>query len=544
MDDSKPADPRRRNFIENAGIPFAAAAITPSLLGLSSRAALPSVGTSYVETISQLRMLPTPAHFMMIMVSGHHRANDGGGGLFCWDPTYLPQYIADDGGTYILPSGHAEGKAGRWRRIFDGALNAHWFGALGDNTGRTPEDDGLDITAASWNIWPSYLTSHPANTPKYFGFHTETMPFSNTDSWDWIGIQLALFSVGERSGEVLVGAGVYQLTKTLFFSNGMHATLSGAGLYQTTLTKKSGCFDHSTILYLYRIGGVPTLIRGFNFSGPYGGGTTDFHLITQVNTNGVHFENCWLTTCNVGIYFIDNCGDNSVTHCSAEYCETVLSLDMNPENYHNDGGSDLHVEGCNFWQSAGGQHYTGIAVKGGTLHCVGSRFIGFNGASIMATIVTNRDGKSYAPTLLLSGNNFLGFNALSAALSGDGRSWVVSGNRFVGAAASFVASIPDRSSFTGNYIESTNNHACLNINHGAMHTTVSGNTFINSSGEAPFEGALVISAKPGVNYSTGCSHCVVVGNSCGAIPTTKTSAVLIDAGAESGNIIANNGTIE
>lgn len=66
---------------------------------------------------------------------GYRTPGDGGGGIFFWDPALA----ADDHGTAILPAGSL---VGGWRRLFDGAYNLLWFGAI-------PGDDSAAARAAN-----------------------------------------------------------------------------------------------------------------------------------------------------------------------------------------------------------------------------------------------------------------------------------------------------------------------------------------------------------------------------------------------------------
>lgn len=61
-----------------------------------------------------------------IEVLGYYKKGDGGGGLFYWDATSVE---TDNGGTIIQATGIT---TGRWKRVFDGAVNVKWFGAKGD----------------------------------------------------------------------------------------------------------------------------------------------------------------------------------------------------------------------------------------------------------------------------------------------------------------------------------------------------------------------------------------------------------------------------
>lgn len=58
-------------------------------------------------------------------VAGYAAVNDGGGGLFEYNPTSVQ---SDNDGTIIRPANGI----GRWHRLFSGPVNVKWFGAKGD----------------------------------------------------------------------------------------------------------------------------------------------------------------------------------------------------------------------------------------------------------------------------------------------------------------------------------------------------------------------------------------------------------------------------
>lgn len=67
-------------------------------------------------------------------VAGYYSAGDGGGGLFRWDSSDTSS--TDNGGTIITPTSGLS-SSGRWKRVYDGAVNARWFGvnpSQSDNT--------------------------------------------------------------------------------------------------------------------------------------------------------------------------------------------------------------------------------------------------------------------------------------------------------------------------------------------------------------------------------------------------------------------------
>ncbi len=74
-----------------------------------------------------------------VVVAGYYRPGDGGGGNFYWDATSTD---ANDAAITILPTGHSG--AGRWKRLYTGAISVRWFGARLDGS----TDDYAAIQAA------------------------------------------------------------------------------------------------------------------------------------------------------------------------------------------------------------------------------------------------------------------------------------------------------------------------------------------------------------------------------------------------------------
>jgi hypothetical protein len=88
-----------------------------------------SVGvTGQVATIAQLRTTNPALVPATINLQGYTAAGDGGGGLFYWNSTST---TADNGGTIIAVTGIT---TGRWIRIYSGAIDIRWFGAVCDDT--------------------------------------------------------------------------------------------------------------------------------------------------------------------------------------------------------------------------------------------------------------------------------------------------------------------------------------------------------------------------------------------------------------------------
>jgi hypothetical protein len=158
-------------------------------------------------------------------VAGYYVPGDGGGGMFYWNSTST---AADDAGVTILPTGHVG--AGRWKRIYSGAVNVKWFGAKGDN-----------VT-------------------------NDTVP-----------IQAAVDSILSTGGIVTFPDGTYLMGQvTITDSDGV--TLDGTGAV-LTLTGTDGGFDSSGVL-------SNLTIKGFNCVGD-GTSTNDQNLYKSTAASSI-----------------------------------------------------------------------------------------------------------------------------------------------------------------------------------------------------------------------------------------------------------------
>lgn len=96
---------------------------------------------SYDTVITSLRANAGLYNKQVINVLGCHSVGDGGGGVFYWDSTST---ATETIGTIVKPTAIDVSAQGRWKRIYEGALNVKWFGAKGDGT----TDDSAAFHAA------------------------------------------------------------------------------------------------------------------------------------------------------------------------------------------------------------------------------------------------------------------------------------------------------------------------------------------------------------------------------------------------------------
>ena len=189
---------------------------------------------------------------------------------------------------------------------FTDSINAKDYFARGDGTGATPADEGVDITGETWNNWTLYpFFTDKAYSPYYANSQgtfqpPRPHPFENNDTWDSIGVNLALWNANGAGG-VFIPAGVYSINVAecpIIMMKGMSSSIRGAGMYHTTLqTKEDSSFFANTagqlakyqVIWAYRPGGPPTYIEDMTILGCQNYGVNNKNLVgvKMTNTNGL-----------------------------------------------------------------------------------------------------------------------------------------------------------------------------------------------------------------------------------------------------------------
>lgn len=82
-----------------------------------------------LELVSELKTKNGSTYADFYIVKGYHTINDGGGGEFYWDGTYL----GDGNDGTIIAAKEGEITIGAWKRSYEGPVNLLWFGAKGDD---------------------------------------------------------------------------------------------------------------------------------------------------------------------------------------------------------------------------------------------------------------------------------------------------------------------------------------------------------------------------------------------------------------------------
>lgn len=420
-------------------------------------------------------------------------------------------------------------------------LNVRWFGALGDNSGDTPSDTGVDISTASWNTWDNtnWKDGWEGNTswsPYYSGatFNPpRAKPFENDDSWDYIGISRAMWFNQNTRGTTYIPSGIYKINfdvsndrgtyRGLSIMRGMEQTITGDGPYETFITTSNdaayfaannvGVSNYYKLLSLYRVGGPPTNVKEMAFVGPtgYASGNQNLTMIYTPNINGVTLRDLWLSTGDYGVYALDNSGDSHITSITTEFLYRA--------SVYTTSTATFNIDFCNFWASASVSGQNGIEAYG-YIFVSDCRFNEFDGYACRAdsgTFNSNYIQTSGTP-------NSVFFETDS----------VINGNRFSGTATGRMLAVIQDCSIVGNYFNQESKHPCIscgdNSASSATNIVITGNTFVKTDATAETQNYNIVSPESGVNQTNGATASMfIIGNTFqGRTLSTIGSATLKD----------------
>ena len=465
----------------------------------------------YFENYASMRAYTGAAD--VVYTSGRQNIFDGAHGF--WSIHRTGSRPAEDGGTVL----HLDNT---WwaTRQFQGEVDPIWFGATRSTA--TPTSTGEDITNAKWNAWPSYVNgatflAQPGHDWGNAEFLAANKPFSNSDTWDRIAMQLAgwtLKPVNQPDGD-------YYMSAPIRWHSEMYNTLRGSGIYRcrwhfkdiNTHTKLGRVI---CLLEVFRLGGPPTTFHDFGLIGvdsrlpqPDPANAAD-NVVTGVsclNTNGVYFRNMWVSGGgDIGFLFDTSCSYCFVDYCCVEYMGVSVAVG---------NASVVYVNNCNLWQSFPGtvpcSAVTGFGTQPGEIFLENNVLVGFTGVIVKSDIhklswsggflrpqVPQPASAGIAISLSTKGSSIKGVNmdlgagSLSTLIQ-MGSNTVFSGNEVVGRG------------FT---------HALMNIStgvaNGATHTRVVDNTFDITGSFS--EGYMITSSITGTSYTGGCTKCIFDSN--------------------------------
>lgn len=392
------------------------------------------------------------------------------------------------------------------------------FGALGDGSGRTPQDDGISILNEPWNTWENtpFKDNLPYSPYEQAGSFAppRAKPFADTDTWDFIGITLCMWQASvDVPWVTILPAGTYvinldnnrhPLYKGLLLMKGMEQSIIGAGKYDTKIVPKedanffanSGAGENKfQLINLYRVGGPPTNISRLGLVGPYNYPQPmgNLSLIWGQNINGVTFEELWLSSCARGISLDTSSGDSHLKGSTFEFCFN--------ETVYTDSSSELSIDFCNLWSSA--QYNTQHGVySAGRVSVTNCRFVNYHGYSI------------YANRGLFSNNYFqLEGTGGNAVVLGAGS--IFNNNQLIGNSSDAMIRASSGTTISGCEITQGAPHSCIQLGNNdgndASNITISGCTIImNDATEADYNLA-IIAPKNGDWVGAASNSCLITG---------------------------------
>jgi parallel beta-helix repeat protein len=149
-------------------------------------------------------------------------AGDKGDGEFRWDASDLSTQVAQDtqSGIYVAPASDQTGASGAWVRLFRGAINSSWFGAVGDGV----TDDTVAFNGAA--LMASSLSGHLYTPPGVYLIDTKLNgedPATNGPG-EYGGIKLRSntrwdIASGARFKAKATTSGIYSMVRIIDESN-------------------------------------------------------------------------------------------------------------------------------------------------------------------------------------------------------------------------------------------------------------------------------------------------------------------------------------
>lgn len=197
-------------------------------------------------------------------------------------------------------------------------VDAADFGALGNGSGDLV---GSAAVGASWNAWPSWINgsnygTKPGHDYGDAAWLAANKPFLPTDTWDFVGIQLALWAVQTAGGGVVNLTGTdYVVSRPVRFvmpATGIGVDLVGSHhqkcqirpLVSLPPINSLGANIGSGVLYFYRIGLSGCSIKNLGVTTyPKNGGTPTIEFSSATVTanwmsNGTYRACVLMTNCD------------------------------------------------------------------------------------------------------------------------------------------------------------------------------------------------------------------------------------------------------
>jgi len=197
-------------------------------------------------------------------------------------------------------------------------INALDYGALGDGSGDLV---GSAATGAPWNVWPTWINganygTKPGHDYGDAAYLAANPPFQTTDTWDFVGIQLALWAAQTAGGGTVNLTGTdYVVSRPIRFvmpATGIGVDLVGSHYQKCQIRPLTslppinslGVNIGSGVLYFYRIGLSGCAVKNLGITTfPKNGGvpTVEFSSATVTAnwmSNGSYHACALMTNCD------------------------------------------------------------------------------------------------------------------------------------------------------------------------------------------------------------------------------------------------------
>lgn len=271
-------------------------------------------------------------------------------------------------------------------------INAVDYGARGDGSGALV---GGEAIGASWNVWPSWINGSTYGTKpgQDYGdaaYLAANPPFLPTDTWDFVGIQLALWAAQTAGGGTVNLTGTdYVVSRPIRFvmpATGIGVNLVGSHPQKCQIRPLTslppinslGTDIGSGVLYFYRIGLSGCSVRNLGLTTfPKNGGTPTVEFDSEVVTadwesNGAYracvlYNNC--DTVYLQDVFTSGYGEAGVVALQ----QSAINLDNYVTEYQScsvllRGGSSAWITDSILFNSSG----TGLNSWGASAVCLDS----------------------------------------------------------------------------------------------------------------------------------------------------------------------------
>lgn len=422
------------------------------------------------------------------------------------------------------------------------------YGARGDGLGTTPADEGVNISTATWNTWPASFNTANYNTKpgQPYGdsaWLASHKPFANTDTWDFIGIQMAIWT----GQSVYLPIGEYLVNQSVVYSGTFYGDFVGEHQYLSRIIMKNrNAFPTvgtnwqggarntlgKPVMFFYRTGLSGIDIRSVGFSTTivtgFTGDANDIpaNLATSTscvagdNVDTLRFQECFFSgTGEIGI-LLSNVSAASFTNIITEYYVAHIYLDS---------GSSATIESSvifNTWRNTDtAKRVAGVMLAGSSCYTTINQtnfwqmwygavysLSATNGFRLMSSIVDNSDGAETDGTGQCLSGTYNWFNVQNCTLLFGNHSY-----------APIVLPFTYMSSFNDNWVSSGGVQCQWGAAQfiGTAELSISGNSFNVLPTGSPNVNGNIIYSDANFPYNQNCPKVTFNNNTLTGFTTNK-----------------------